>query len=159
MNVWYLSAAKSWAEDGGEAGYTDAMELLDLGLHLIGDESEEVCPQRMLHVTPLKTPGRSSLHSSLSSTRSCAHDGRSAGCNCYKRSSSSLLGCKPKCNHMMHPLTLFLTPCCAEGVVCQMQRSTSWFKPPAWVHCRLRRLDEMLYWGWLRSWCRRMCRG
>lgn len=35
-------AAKSWAEDGGEAGYTDAMELLDLGLHLIGDESEEV---------------------------------------------------------------------------------------------------------------------
>lgn len=35
-------AAKSWAEDGGESGYTDAMELLDLGLHLIGDESEEV---------------------------------------------------------------------------------------------------------------------
>jgi hypothetical protein len=34
--------AKSWAEDGGDAGYTDAMELLDLGLHLIGDESEEV---------------------------------------------------------------------------------------------------------------------
>lgn len=37
-------AAKSWAEDGGDAGYTDAMELLDLGLHLIGDESEEVNP-------------------------------------------------------------------------------------------------------------------
>ena len=37
-----LFVAKSWAEDGGEAGYTDAMELLDLGLHLIGDESEEV---------------------------------------------------------------------------------------------------------------------
>ena len=37
-----MNAAKSWAEDGGESGYTDAMELLDLGLHLIGDESEEV---------------------------------------------------------------------------------------------------------------------
>ena len=39
---WSLPAAKCWAEDGGEAGYSDAMELLDLGLHLIGDESEEV---------------------------------------------------------------------------------------------------------------------
>ena len=39
--IIYGPAAKSWAEDGEEAGYTDAMELLDLGLHLIGDESEE----------------------------------------------------------------------------------------------------------------------
>ena len=41
-DVYIDSVAKSWAEDGGESGYTDAMELLDLGLHLIGDESEEV---------------------------------------------------------------------------------------------------------------------
>ena len=27
-----------WAKDGAEKGYADALELLDLALHLVGDE-------------------------------------------------------------------------------------------------------------------------